>query len=438
MFVDKKKYLLIGPSSSGKSVLLASIISNLENTPEKFWPDYPKDASLTFRWTKSGSKLPTFPIERILNEMAQRASWPEQTIDMSDIRLEGTWTRGKLKKKIIRDFVDIPGEMFADFAGSKGAVGSKIGFADWSDAILGSFPIPEDSESRAAIKKYEEMLKNATLSNTDQIVQTYKSMMKEALLRYRYFISPSTIVTNQAQTAAEYPDNFAPLPHFFRERNSEIKDIFSKEFEIYQKKIVEPLRKQILQADGIIAPVDVAWILQSGMATLLDQTQLLKEFGNYLANLRNWWSIFFGPLVNLIPIGERQGELKNIVICGTKLDIFKEEDRENRLDYLIKTLTNTLRNGAGKAGIKVSHTRVSAILSGSPVKGKPGILRGRIYGKETEISPTALPEEWPDAAWDTKNYTFGTDFDPLMHRNGLVAPKSTNLKILIEKLENLK
>lgn len=438
MITDYRKYLLVGPSCSGKSVLLASILSNLEKDPASIWPNFKQDTGLSFKVCKYGDDVAPFPYERILGEVAQKGEWPEPTTDISAVRIQGTYPGNRLmrvKHRIIRDFVDIPGELFADFAGSERADGKKASYADWSDAILAHFPLAADESSQKAMSDYETLLNRSPTPDENEIVDNYQAMMKGARQRSRYFISPASLVTRESAHQKDFPDNYAPLPHSFRTRHPELTKIFDQRFQRYQKEVTMPLRKQIAQADGVILAVDVGWILNGGMAVFRDQHRLMQEFGHYLSHFDGW-------VKNLWSMAERTllrkkgsyGRLRSIVLCGTKLDTYRPEDRSLALEALIRVLTEPVRTGSGNR-IKISYTACSGIQAARIDKDKPGYLKGRIDDVEASMQPSPLPMKWPDNDWNGTDYQFGINFEPFLPQNMLSPPAQINLKQLIEQLE---
>ena len=438
MITDYRKYLLIGPSCSGKSVLLASLISHLEKEPENIWPGSELNG-LSFRACRNENGLAPFPYERILNEVAHQGDWPEPTTDISAIRVVGTYPGSRLKHlkhRIVRDFVDIPGELFADFAGGGKTDGKDTSYEDWSDFIIEHFPLGSDPLSIEAINSYNQLLKREAQATEEEILQSYKRMMLEARDRYRYFISPATLVTRENDAERDFPDNFAPIPHAFRTKYPNIVSLFSKRYKDYQKKVVHPLRRQIAQADGVIVPVDVAWILGGGMAVFRDQYRLLEELGEYLCNLDSWFKNLWSRARRLGPKTGSTGRLRCILLCGTKLDIYRREDRSERLEDLVRIFTCPVRRGADQARIKVQYAVCSGLQAARTDRNNPGSLIGRVHGNTTSMYPSPLPERWPADDWEPGQYSFGTKFDPILPQNMLYPPQQINMDQILDHLES--
>ncbi len=444
MITDYRKYLLIGPSSSGKSVLLASLISNLEKEPSKIWPGKMETSGgkLSFKVRKYGEGLAPFPYDRILSEVAHKGDWPQSTTGISGIRLEGKYSGSRWrhwKDRIIRDFVDIPGELFADFAGVGKTAGKDADYEDWSDGMLEHFSMPSDPESIRAMKDYESLLKRdkaATAATAGEIVGAYQRMMLDARNRYRYFISPATLVTRESVAGSDFPDSFAPIPHALRNRYEGVIREFKAEFDRYQEIVVRPLRQQIAQADGVIVPVDVSWILAGGMAVFCDQRRLLEEFGYYLGHLDSWLQHARSLAERLVFHKGSRGRLRSVVVCGTKLDVYRGEDRSGRLEDLVRIFTRPIRNGATHANVNVSYTACSGMQAARIDTKNPDLLRGRVDGREETMQPSSLPELWPADCWEKGQYIFGTKFEPILPQNMLYPPDAINLGHVLQLLED--
>ena len=439
MITDYRKYLLVGPSCSGKSVLLASIVSNLEKDPAQIWPNFKGEDGLSFKACKYGNDVAPFPYQRILGEVAQKGEWPDPTTNISAVRMEGTYPGNRLKRirhRIIRDFVDIPGELFADFAGSERSHGKDANYEDWSDAILAEFPLAADTPSQKAMKDYEVLLKRNPPPAAEEIVENYQAMMQEARQRFRYFISPATLITRESDYAKDFSDNYAPLPHAFRVKHTEIRAVFAERFKRYQKQVTRPLRQQIAQADGVILPVDVGWILGGGMAVFRDQYRLMEEFGHYLGHFDGWLKNLCSRAERLLMLKKgTHGRLRCVALCGTKLDTYRPADRSLVLEDLIKVLTNPVRTGAG-ARINVTYTACSGMKAARTDKDDPDTLKGRVGGEEATMQPSALPDKWPHNDWNRADYTFGTDFEPFLPQNMLHPPPQINIQQLLQQLES--
>jgi predicted YcjX-like family ATPase len=435
-----QKFAFIGPQCSGKSVLIASLLDRLEKRSETLDKDAEKWTAIRTEGLNSKVLMP-FPKDRVLDEMCNRGSWPEPTNHLMGIRWSAK--RGKAFSKIThrieRDFIDIPGERFADFMGLQPTSG-KHTYASWCEGVLKCFPSNADPLS---VKTYKDALSFFEISQSDasmsDYVEQYQEAMRAASDRGRYLITPSTLITKLNGAAEEdFPHDFAPIPKEYRDKFQGWTEAFEQSFIAYQKRVLKPLSKLIYQADVIVIPIDVAWILASGPAAFADYQKLLTSLTFYLESINSFLKRIRSRAKRFtLPKALRdrsEGSLRKIIICGTKLDTFAAGDR-SRVEDLVQQMTAPLCKKADLAGVEVKYLACSAVACTSLVKGSPEKLKGYINGKPAKIVPTQLPERWPDK-WDAKKYQFAVDFDPRINGNGMEPPPNLHLKQLYEELES--
>lgn len=441
MKTDYQKCVIIGPQCSGKSVLIASLLDRLEKSPETLDENAEKWRGIRTEGLSSKILMP-FPLEQVLDEMSNRGHWPEQTNSLMGIRWSAVRGKayGKIWHKIERDFIDIPGERFADFMGLNPGNG-KNSYASWSEGVLDNFPKNSDPLSVKWKTDAYSCLREARHDGSlGDYVEAYKETMKEAANRRRYLITPSTLITrmNRGQDDKAFPHHFAPMPKDFRDQLPVWTEQLEQTFNDYQKQVLSPLRKVIKQADVIVIPIDVGWILASGLSAFTDYQELLKSLAFYLESINGFMKRAKSRIINPFSprwVRERSvGSLRKIIICGTKLDIFAPADR-GKVEDLIRKMTDSLRRKADLSGVEIKYLGCSAVNCSTPHEDDPTKLKGYYNGEKVEVKPTELPSDWPDT-WDPKAYSFAIDFDPRMNRNGLVPPPNLHLKQLYEELES--
>lgn len=440
MKTNYRKYVIVGPQCSGKSVLIASLIDRLIKAPKTLTTDAENWSGIRSVGLSSEILHP-FPLERVLEEMSDRGSWPEATNHLSGIRWSATLGKAykKWSHKIERDFIDIPGERFADFLGIKPQNG-KNSYAAWSDSVLEHFPRNTDPASVRWYKDVREFFDGSPADASEGFVESYHQVMREATDRYRYLITPSSLISrlnSGGHNAEEFPDDFAPIPKAYRGDSCELVSQFEKSFKLYQKKVIQPLQNLIYQADVIVIPIDVGWILSSGMATLKDYQKLLESLGYYLESMHGFWKNRRAQLARWSGsdwVRDRSaGKLRKVIICGTKLDIFAPADR-SRVEDLIQKMTEVLKTKANLSEIEIKYLTCSAVTCGLPKEGDSLALNGYINGKAAEMKPSRLPKVWPDR-WNPGDYRFALNFDPRINGNGLYPPPNIDLKGLFDELE---
>ena len=436
MLQDYRKYLIIGPKCSGKSVLLASLVDWLIKRPERILP---ADGGLwRQRWVRPCPGLGPFPLDRILDGAREAGAWPLKTNEMSGLRFTAQRDRawGLPPQTVVRDFVDVPGERFADFLGSE-AEGRYQSFEGWSRSVLETFPRGSDPASGEALGRYEALLQRTPAASAKELADFYREeVLAPAASRYRYLLTPSTALPDEdgaGDRGELFPDRFAPLPMRYEKGHETTRGEFSALFEEYQKTVVHPLRRMIYQADGLVLTVDLSWILAAGASLLPDQLTLLRAFASYLRSMDTWMKTLHRLLLHPFAPASGPGRLRSIVLCGTKGDVFLPEDL-SRVEDLLETFYRDVANAVPADRIAVRRAVVSAMRASHLKEDKPHLLFGWRNGREVEARPSRVPAQWPDD-WKEGSYTFGVGFEPRVPRNGLYPPRQQNLAQLFRYLE---
>ncbi|MBC2604202.1 YcjX family protein [Puniceicoccus vermicola] len=418
-----RRIVTVGPRHSGKSVLLSSILDHLRKNPDRF-------LGTNEGWTSHSvhpypADLPEIPLDRILREASEEALWPEITVKPAALRFRAAHPK-PWKRDLTLDFIDFPGENIADFLGAGD-------YESWSNAIFNLYPDHLDPDSVKGITNLREMIgKN---SPAQEIADHYAQMMIEATRRGRYLTSPATLCTRVFEPDHRVAnEDFAPVPTSLQTTTSETGSYFGEKFRQYHEQRIRPLERLLAEADALVIPIDVGWILSGGPPLLRDQHALLSAIGSLLARIDTIWSrmaSFLGRSFTPLDDAFFPGRLRSVVLCATKIDLFRPEDR-SLLEDLVRRIAEPIFRGAGLHGIKVLFTACSAIRSTTDHESKPGYLRGFRSGQPVEIAPPKLPDEWPDR-WDPKDYQFPR-LDPRVSRHGLYPPAHIHLDRLVRSI----
>ncbi len=463
--LDYKKYCVVGTRVSGKTVLLASLLDNIQKNGKRF------DNWESVYWGDLEG-INRFPIDEILRDIRQHNAWPRRTSEVSGIRVTGTKEASvlgwKYNSKVIRDFIDIPGERFADFVGSDPERSSgfwdlalrKMGrshqtFGEWSKKIL--FLLSGDEDSKAKVDAYKALLlSQQRVSSRDEILSAYKRLVRDAWEKNRYALSPSTLVSrfeNELDEirADDFPDSFAPLPDSLPEAYTATRNEFEQEFNRYQNEVIDPLRMQILESDAILIPVDMNWMLNTATTVVNEQHRLLEAFALSLKQMVG--SAFGKAMISAVQrrfqTSGTLGNLKKIIILATKMDIFRPSASEHeKLLKLLRHFAERMESLVGRdLGITVTCTACSALQAALPVKDSERYLSGWVKAEDdmyafSEMEPDALPEEWPSDDETIVNrenpvrYRLGTQFVPRLHGNDIYPIPNRELDELWRELEN--
>ncbi|MGE9291376.1 MAG: YcjX family protein, partial [Puniceicoccales bacterium] len=205
-------------------------------------------------------------------------------------------------------------------------------------------------------------------------------------------------------------------------------------FKKYHEQRIRPLERLLAEADALIIPVDVGWIFSGGPPLLRDQHALLSSIGSLLARIDTIWNrmtSFLGRSFTPLDDSLFPGRLRSVVLCATKIDLIRPEDR-SLLEDLVRKIAEPIFRGAGLHGIKVLFTACSAIRSTTDSETRPGYVQGFRKGEPVEVLPPRIPDDWPDR-WDSENFRFPR-LDPRVSRHGLYPPAHIHLDRLLRSI----
>ena len=407
-------------------MLLSSILDHLRKDPDRFLGT--AEGWTSHRILPYPGQLPEFPLDRILREASEESMWPEITTHPSAVRFHARHPK-PWKRDLTLDFIDFPGENVADFLGEGN-------FGKWSQSIRNLFPDPLDAASVEGMNRLREsLLQNPSQINPEKISRQYAETVVAATKRGRYLTSPASLCSRVFDPGHKVDnEDFAPLFMEGKDAPEEILTTFSTRFDQYHRSQVRPLERLIAEADALILPIDVSWILSGGPALLRDQHALLSAMGALLSRMDTIWNrmaSFFGRSFTPVDDAHFPGRLRSVVLCATKIDIFRPSDR-SVLEDLIRRIAEPIFRGAGLHGIRVLFTACSAIRSTTDAGDGDESLHGYQGGQPIQIVPPQIPEEWPDR-WDPADFRFPR-LDPRISRNGLYPPAQINLDRMVRSI----
>ncbi len=415
-----RRVVAIGPRHSGKSVLLASLLDHLRKNPDRML------ASRT-GWARHAVEsfpghLPAFPLDRVLRDAAEDAAWPDITTEPSAARFRAMHTSA-WKRDTVLDFIDIPGESLADILGS----GS---FSEWSRLVLDLFPDPLDPESVRDLRAYLDAAENPAADSVEA-ASLYAAAVVSATRRGRYLATPSFLCSRIFGDNRPGPMDFGPVPEGVAGAVALV-DVFGERFREDHRLRTRALEKLLAEADVLVIPIDVAWILSGGPPVLRDQHALLGALGSLLERIDTVWNrlaSFLGRSFTPLDDALFPGRLRKIILCATKIDLFRPGDRSH-LEDLVRSLAEPVLRGAGLHGIEVLFTACAAVRSTTDSTG--GGVRGYRLGEAVEVVPPAVPERWPDR-WNPEDFRFPR-LDPRVSRNGLYPPAHIHLDRILRSI----
>tara|TARA_R100000027_G_scaffold65118_1_gene59282 strand:+ start:239 stop:1468 length:1230 start_codon:yes stop_codon:yes gene_type:complete len=406
--------------------MLASILDHLRKDPDRFLGT--DERWVSHRIEEYPGEFPGFPLDRILREASEDALWPDITLSPAAIRFRAEHPK-LWKRDLVLDFVDFPGENVADFLGD----GS---FRGWSNSIASLFPDSLDPLSEEGIKEYRELLSRAdTAAQIDDAASLYSNTMVEATRRGRYLTSPASLCSRIFNPGGRTPwEDFAPIPDLWGSEDAPAFSTFEERFQNYRKEKILPLERLLAEADALILPIDIGWILSGGPPLLRDQHALLSAVGGLLSRIDTLWnriSSFLGRSMTPIDDSKFPGRLRSVVLCATKIDQFRPSDR-SLLEDLVRKIAEPIFRGAGLHSIQVLFTACSAIRSTTDNPDRPDYVNAYRNGEPIEVLPPKLPEEWPEN-WNPADFRFPR-LDPRVSRHGLHPPAQIHLDRMLRSI----
>lgn len=314
-----------GTENSGKTVFLASLASHFEfhdpgrdeNAKDDVRFDFGDGRMarrfklLTGNHGSPDDALGDFPYREAQSAFWTGESWPAATARPSELAFSfdlrwpnatgpmiSRWSRNSRKShRVTMRFLDVPGERMADFA----MYGTK--FDEWADDFLDKHADAVLAYKRWLDDQERKARDGETIDFDEDIVchqygETLATAFNEKHIR---FLSPSSVRVSEGGTV--YPNDnspfengiehrlgidasrrFVPLSRFWREKKPELARKFSKNFETYKHKLVNPVVDWMKQAHCALFLVDMFAALNRGEEAY-EATQ--KEFESMLCSLRN-------------------------------------------------------------------------------------------------------------------------------------------------------
>ena len=338
VFAGKRiRVAIIGSRRSGKTVFLTSLCSHLY---------YPNAKKFKFdNWSVQAEKRRdgerTFRYDQA-REFLAHGQWPTPTTDWSFLRVPITLAKGKERKLIDLEFLEVPGERVADFP----MIGNN--YVEWCEWF--------DFEFGAKFRDYADRL--LVCKSKEAALQTYRDFLAKEFSGHALSLTPSVVLLDEeggrprlveeAVLGVDAEHQFMPLPlRFFRpvkgfdevERKKWIKG-FSVNYAQYKKRIVTPLAQRIRGANVLLYLVDVIGLLQRGPDVYSSEFKFaeaaLKQFAiknprnPVLDVLKRTWDFFLETKVDRFGLiatqSDRVGRFENRECLRSLLEkMFKQQ-----------------------------------------------------------------------------------------------------------------
>ena len=419
---------ILGPSWSGKTILMTSLINHLKvQNPSHFHIGSKKSPSAHIRKftpLPPGDGWLEFEYEKFRERLVHRR-WPRKTHDHSVYTCQFERTDWKIYDVMLKLY-DLPGERINDFAMLR--KGSDT-FASWSDNFFKR--VDRDITYADRFESYLKKINEPTVDE-EQILLTYKATLARLRQSYKPYRTPSTFdLDRQGETPARdrspeqlalervvglgKGDEFAPLPATVRLRLPAVAEKFSLRFDRYCREMVEPLVETMRSCHSLIIMVDVLQILASDTGTRNDYQELIRDMLRALDPKESFLSKGFRKLGEaFLPHQLRPGWISRIAFVTPKSDLVHPDDR-NRLKHLLRAMVE--RDARDLDGVTCDFFNVAAVQAARKVEGSEAkrLLMGSTMldgdgrliepGDQLKYHVSPLPDDWP-SHWKVGDYSF--------------------------------
>lgn len=428
---------IVGPSWSGKTVFLTSLVNHLQHHEPSLFPFGKKGTALRrFTELDPAPGWPRFPYAEFRNRIVNRV-WPSKSTDRSlfSCRFERSdWNF----TDAVMHFYDLPGERINDVAMLNRDASD---YASWSDGVLKR--LRDDIDYHSAFDGY---FRQAQAEKIDEpaLIHEYRLGLAKLWLAFKPYLTPSTfqldlqgkpcrgkdpeVIARERYSGLSEQEQFVPLPPEVRAKNLQLATQFSYRFDRYRDTVVVPWVNALKSCHGLVVMVDVLEILAAGHQMYGDVHQLLADLFTTL-RLKNHPLKQLGDALStvLLPHFLRPAWVKRVAFVAPKADRAHPRDRMN-LGRLLNEMTKRFVGDLESDGITCQSFRVASVVSteAHPAPGDDRQMRGStLYdargnrlppGESQVFSVSKVPEAWP-RDWREGEFNFPEvypDIPPLL------------------------
>jgi uncharacterized protein len=446
---------VVGLYRAGKTVFLTSLINHLQNHDPRVLPLGDGRTRFVFR-----RQLPPlngfeeFPYLEHRDKLVYARQWPVKTRATCQYRCEYFRSDWHLSRGEIT-LLDFPGERLADLpmAGCT--------YAQWSDLILALFR--GHNEYRVYSQPYLDVLdRNDT--PPEQLIATYRQVLKELFVNYRPVISPSTFTLSDAglwigdlPPAERYAHNcvgltpetqFVPLGPETREKRCELAGTFAERYETYRRRIAFPLARWMRRCDELVVLVDVTTLLAGGLGMYEGNRELLRNLLAFLDPGQSVWGLSLsalGKALRVFPTAYEYistawnlawGGIRRIAFVATKADKVHASQRPH-LKLLLQDMAEDLIGPYVHGSIRLDVDYFVCAAVNSTRSTPDGRLQAHLRsGGHTEVyTPSEVPTAWPHEDWASTGLRY-PNVAPWMPPRRDAPPEHLELDRVVEFLLN--
>lgn len=429
---DTRRVAVLGTASSGKSTFLTSVIDRLHR------PAAGRHAERLPPFETEGG----FPYEYYREDCLGSRWWPDKTVASSQYRCRlthgGAGLAGFLRAQLAEEctFFDLPGERVSDF----GMAGKT--YAEWSDAWF------EEARASRPYAAYARDYLALTLAGGElrerETLLAYKRVLARFTRELVPLVTPSTFLVDED---GRYPANtdppanelgedelvrrgltglnpaheFAPLPGPARRSNAPLTRHFEAGFDLYRRRLAEPLAAGFNACDTLLVLVDVGAVLEGGPAAYRSTRRTLQAVLDALEPGHSLGQRLGGAARRLLT-GGRAGAPRagRVGLVATKADCVHRFDRPHLSALLRQMADDLFRESLARRHLKLSYFHCAAVRATRDADDYP-CLEGWLpaspddpgAAEYSRFAVSPVPAAWPaESEWDRAAYRFAQVLPP--------------------------
>ena len=419
---ERIRVAVLGSKGSGKTVFLTSLANHLLNhdplrCPLDGWSVVP--AGSGGEEMPCSGEIPAYPYADARKSLAS-GRWPGKTKDLSVLTLSLKMKKGRRRRDVLLEVLDLPGERVADFA----MVGRSFReWCEWMEHAFGGVAGSSEhykaycraaesaTELPALLEAYREFLSREYASCSLSLTPSIVKLGRDAVSRSGATAEGFLAAIRDVPLGLDDERQFVPLPPscFGKDRPcARWIQSFERGYAAYRREVVDPIDSWLRDANHLIYLVDVLGLLQRGPDVYNAEksfgTQALKMFARSDSSnsLVRGLQHFLGAFIRT--------HIDGATVVATKADLVLSEDNRSRMRNLARRM---FANALDNLGLDARHVEV---LSCAAVRTTDEYLREGALGARLDQGSEAItsyeaadvPAEWPDGAdWGIGSARFG-------------------------------
>ena len=462
---ERIRVVLLGSKGTGKTVFLTSVGDQLRHYYQSSlglngWSaTFDSEDNARAHKGLLESHVPDFPYAESRAYLS-KGEWPAKTKDWSVLTVPFILTKGKKKRRILLEMLDLPGERVADFAMINLSYQK---WCNWMETRFGGiFGYSEP------FKRYMRRLSGCGDDEVgrEEAIGAYKDFLRDEYGSYSLSLTPSTVklgrdakqrtgskdqFRNDLETVPigiSHELQFIPLPkECFADDSLHRQWVkpFSKAYEAYKKAVIMPIASWCRHANILLYFVDVLDLLSRGPYVYNSEMKFAEQALGFFRRSQTA-NMFMKPIIGIKDLFVTH--VDGIYVVATKTDRVCGQKQGNRMVHLaekmLKPVVARLGLEEGKTGflscaaVDTSDEWKKESVIGARIRTGKDIQTGQAIIELKQFKVDDVPEEWPNSdKWHSGSLNWPNTF-PLFDRREDCPPKQKGLDEILCRILNIK